>query len=403
MQLVVQKYGGTSVATTERLVEVARRIADTKEDGFRVVVVVSAMGVTTDELLELARQISPSPPARELDMLLTAGERISMALLSMALHERGHAAISFTGSQSGIITDTHHADARILEVRATRIEQALEAGHIVIVAGFQGVSRQREVTTLGRGGSDTTAVALAAVMGAVRCDICTDVDGVYSADPRLVPRARKLESLSYDETLELASHGARVLHPRSVEVARRFEVPLHVRSSFSPAKGTVIGPVERIETAVICGIASDEEVATLWLTCVPPRASASLLERLGEQGIPTRVVVQAPHSGGGCDLVCLLHRRDASRAREALEPLLASLDDVGLHEENDVAALTVVGQGIQSHPGTVGRILEALAEESVPLHLVSSSAASLTCVVPRADAARASRALHTRLGLDAPE
>ena len=401
VRLLVQKFGGTSVATTERIVQVARRIADARGEGYQVLVVVSAMGHTTDELLELARQISPRPPARELDMLLTAGERISMALVCMALHEQGLAAISFTGSQSGIITDTHHADARILEVRATRIEQALNEGRIVIVAGFQGVSPLREVTTLGRGGSDTTAVALAAVLGAERCDICTDVEGVYSADPRLVPRAAKLEALGYDEMLELAANGARVLHPRCVEIARRFAVPLSVRSSFSTSKGTVIASVEKIETAVIRGIACDEEVATLTLAGIPPGEAAGVLEFLGQEAVATRFVVQTPHESR-CDLVCLLQRDDALRAAELLSPRLARLGSGKLVQAHDVAAITVVGQGIQSQPGTVGRILGALERAGVSVRMVSSSAISLTCVVGRAEATRGMRSLHTELGLDAP-
>jgi aspartate kinase len=400
VQLLVQKYGGTSLATTDRIVQVARRIVDAKREGYSVLVVVSAMGLTTDELLSLASQITEQPPARELDMLLTAGERISMALLSMALHAHGHAAVSYTGSQSGIITDTHHADARILDVRAARIEEALADGRIVIVAGFQGVSSEREVTTLGRGGSDTTAVALAAALGAVRCDICTDVDGVYSADPRRVPRARQLPALSYDETMELAAHGARVLHPRCVEIARRFGVPLHVRSSFTSAKGTVIGAMEKVETAVIRGVTCDEDVATIRMAAIPIAASASLLEILGKEEVATRVVVQ---SGGPdrCDVVCLLQRQDAVQATDLLR---AHVESVGgtLRHDPDVAAVTVVGQGIQSHPGTVARVLATLTRSSVPVHLVSSSAIALTCVVSRAQATTAVRALHAQLVLDAP-
>ncbi len=400
MRLLVQKYGGTSLATTERIVQVAQRIARSHEDGVQVLVVVSAMGGTTDELLALASRISARPPARELDMLLTVGERVSMALLSMALHELGHAAVSYTGSQSGIITDTHHADARILEVRATRLEESLSQGRIVIVAGFQGVSAEREVTTLGRGGSDTTAVALAAALGAKRCEICTDVEGVCSADPRRVPRARVLSALGYDEMLELAAHGAQVLHPRCVEIARRFNVPLVVRSSFEDSKGTVIGAMERIETAVIRGIACDEDVATLTLGDVRPQDAATLLAALGDADIATRLVVQTTHASDA-QVVCLLRRGDAERALGVLRahPQLGRRDRV--EAQDDVAALSVVGQGIQSHPGTVARVLGALRAHEVPVRLVSSSAISLTCVVARAQANDALRALHTELGLDA--
>ena len=397
----MQKYGGTSVATTDRIVQVARRVVEARNEGYRTLVVVSAMGDTTDDLLHLAQAITPRPAGRELDMLLTAGERISMALLSMALQEQGHAAVSYTGSQSGIITDTHHADARILEVRAHRIQQALEDDRVVIVAGFQGVSPEREITTLGRGGSDTTAVALAAVLGAERCDICTDVDGVYTADPRPVPRARKLDQIDYDEMVELAANGAHVLHPRCVEIARRFRVPLVVRSSFTTAKGTVITSMEKIETAVIRGIACDEDVAALTLANLPASAATSILDVLGEHAIATRFVVQVPRAERR-DVVCLLARADAGRATEVLAARIAPHAGAALLPAGDVAAITVVGQGIQSQPGTVARILGALQREDVPVHFVSSSAISLSCVVARADATRAMRALHTALGLDTP-
>jgi aspartate kinase len=389
VQLLVQKYGGTSVANTDRILEVARRIAEAKAAGYRLVVVVSAMGDTTDELLALARRITPKPSPREVDMLLTAGERISMALLSMALDSLGHSAVSFTGSQSGIITDGQHADAKILDVRGTRIREALEQGRIVIVAGFQGVSPEREITTLGRGGSDTTAVALAAALGAVRCEIYTDVDGVYTADPRLVPEASKLDALSYDEMLELASSGARVLHSRCVEVARRFSVPLHVLSSFTRAPGTVIQAMERIESAVVRGIACDEDVATLGITGLRPQldVGARLLGALGVHGIRTLLVVQSP-------------RGDVPAAQEALRPLLETLGGGELRSDDGVAAIAIVGHAVQSHPGTVGRVLEVLASESVQVRLISSSAITITCVVPRQDATRAMRILHERLGLD---
>jgi aspartate kinase len=400
MRLLVQKYGGTSLATTERITKVARRIARSKDEGNQVLVVVSAMGGTTDELVALASRISAAPPARELDMLLTAGERVSMALLSMALHELGHAAVSYTGSQSGIITDTHHADARILEVRAARLEEALAQGRIVIVAGFQGVSAEREVTTLGRGGSDTTAVALAAALSAERCEICSDVDGVCSADPRRVPGATKLHEITYDEMLELATHGAQVLHPRCVEIARRFGVALEVRSSFTNTRGTVIRAMERIETTLIRGITCDEDVATITLRDLAPRASGALLAALGDDDIATHLVVQTPHEST-CDVVCLLRRGDVARASDVLESLVQGSGRVELDE--DVAALSIVGQGIQSHPGTVARVLGALRDAGVHVRLVSSSAISLTCIVPRSDADHALQTLHTQLGLDAPE
>jgi aspartate kinase len=397
MKPLVQKYGGTSVATTARIEAVAARIVAAQSAGHPMVVVVSAMGDTTDELLALARQITAAPPARELDMLLTAGERISMALLSIALQARGRPAISFTGSQSGIITDSRHADAKILDVRGDRIRAALAEGRIVIVAGFQGVSAEREVTTLGRGGSDTTAVALAAALGASHCEIYTDVDGVYTADPRVVPQAVKLDRIDYDAMLELASHGARVLHPRSVEVARRFGVPVHVRSSFNDSPGTVVEPMERIETDIVRGIACDAEVATLEVTGLAPgtEGAASLLAALGEAGVRTLLVLRAPASGGG-ELAILLQEADLPRAESALLARLATTGGA-LRTDAHVAAVSVVGHAIHSHPGTTARILAALA--GVRVEWISSSAICVTAVVPRAAAQRAMQLLHEKLGL----
>jgi len=398
MKPLVQKYGGTSVASTERIEAVADRIVAAQIAGHPMVVVVSAMGDTTDDLLALARRITAEPPARELDMLLTAGERISMSLLSIALQARGRPAISFTGSQSGIITDGRHADAKILDVRGDRIRAALAAGRIVIVAGFQGVSAEREVTTLGRGGSDTTAVALAAALEAERCEIYTDVDGVYTADPRVVPQAVKLARIDYDAMLELASHGARVLHPRSVEVARRFGVPLHVRSSFNDSPGTVVEPMERIETDVVRGIACDAEVATLVVSGLPagPGGAAEILAAVGRAGIRTLLLLQAPAPSGG-ELAILLQEADLERAEAALRPLLA-LPGTQVRTDAQVAAVSVVGHAIHSHPGTAGLILSAL--EGVRVEWISGSAICVTCVVPRAEAHRAMAQLHARLGLE---
>ncbi len=397
VKTLVQKYGGTSVATTERIQAVAARIAGARDQGLRVVVVVSAMGDTTDDLLALAREIAPVPPPRELDMLLTAGERISMALLSIALQARDCAAISFTGSQSGIITDNRHADAKILDVRCDRIRAALDSERVVIVAGFQGVSAEREITTLGRGGSDTTAVALAAALGAERCEIYTDVDGVYSADPRLVPQAVKIERLDYDEMLELASRGARVLHPRSVEVARRFGVPVHVRSSYNYSSGTVVQAMERIEPESVRGIASDEDVTAFTIDGLPaPGADgALLLSALGAAGIRTALVVHAHDAPAWTTIVA---RDDAARADGILRPFAAERG-ARLRQDDDIALLTAVGHAVHSHPGTVGRVLEALAAGGVTVRLVASSALSVTCVVPRSEVRRAAALLHDKLGL----
>lgn len=395
----MQKYGGTSVGSVERIQAVAARIGAARASGQALVVVVSAMADTTDDLLTLARRIHPDPPVRELDMLLTAGERISMALVSMALDAQGLDAVSFTGSQSGIITDDRHADAKIHAVKGDRIRDSLAAGRIVIVAGFQGVSPRREITTLGRGGSDTTAVALAAALGAEQCEIYTDVEGVYSADPRIVPHAVRLEALSYDEMLELASHGARVLHPRSVEVARRFHVPLHVRSSFTSASGTVVQDMEPIETGTVRGIACDEDVALLVLSGLPQAdAGVHLLGGLGDAGIRTLLVVQSAGLAR-TEVAWLLQKSDLQRAESVVRSRIGTWDGASCRAEADVAAITAVGHAIHSHPGTTGRILRVLADTGVRLLLVSSAATSLTCLVPRAMARDAVRALHDELGL----
>jgi aspartate kinase len=394
----VQKYGGTSVATPERLQAVAERIAATRRDGHALVVVVSAMGTTTDDLLALARRLHPAPPPRELDMLLTAGERIAMALLSIALHARNVAAVSFTGSQSGILTDDRHSDAKILAVKGDRIRAGLDAGRVVIVAGFQGVSAGREITTLGRGGSDTTAVALAAALEAEVCEIYTDVDGVYSADPNAVATAIKIEHLDYDEMLELAARGARVLHPRSVEVARRFAVPVHVRSSFKSDAGTVVSNMERIESESVRGVAADTEVTTLVATHLPAPAddTRALLGALGGAGIRTVLVLRA---GAGAHLCVVVPNDDRDVALAAWQRT-AVAQGVEWREERDVALVSAVGHAVHSHPGTVARVLDALAEAGITVRAVASSALSVTCVIERDQARAALVALHARLGLE---
>jgi len=396
--LLVQKYGGTSVATPERLEAVAERIARARHDGHALVVVVSAMGDTTDDLLLLARRLHPAPPPRELDMLLTAGERISMALLSIALHARGVPAVSFTGSQSGILTDDRHSDAKILAVRGDRIRAGLDAGRVVIVAGFQGVSAAREITTLGRGGSDTTAVALAAALGAETCEIYTDVDGVYTADPRTVAGATKIARLDYDEMLELAARGARVLHPRSVEVARRFAVPVHVRSSFKPDAGTVVIGMERIESESVRGIAADEDVMIVWATGLAPPAedARALLAALGDAGVRTLLVVGA---GAGAGLAVVVPRSDRARAVTAWAAVAAARA-ITWREDEGVALVSAVGHAVHSHPGTVARVLDALLQAGIDVQAIASSAISVTCVVERAALERAVATLHEKMGLE---
>jgi aspartate kinase len=402
MGLMVQKYGGTSVGSPERIQHVADRIVRTRRAGADLVVVVSAMGDSTDDLVELARQVSKEDHPREMDMLLTAGERISMALVSMAVNDRGQEAVSFTGSQSGIVTDTSHTRAKIVEIRADRIREELAKGRVVIVAGFQGVSREREVTTLGRGGSDTTAVALAAALGADECEIYTDVDGVYTADPRVVPAARKLASVSYDEMLELASLGAKVLHNRSVEIARRFDVPVHVRSSFNWNEGTRIRKGQQMEQVVIRGIAHDRDVAKIALLGVPdrPGVAAEIFKAVGGHGVNVRMIVQASAEGGRNDVTFAVGTHDVKTVLPIVETLRQTLGARAFVYDPDVAILSVVGEGLATSPGTAGAVFDALAKAGVNIQLISTSSITVTCMVRQEDVERAVRSLHEALRLD---
>jgi aspartate kinase len=400
--LLVQKYGGTSVGTPERIHHVAERIVRTRRAGTELIVVVSAMADTTDDLLELAGKVSSNSHPRELDMLLTSGERISMALVAMAVNDRGQEAVSFTGSQSGIVTDTSHTRAKILEVKADRIREELKRGRVVIVAGFQGVSRDREVTTLGRGGSDTTAVALAAALGAEACEIYTDVDGVYTADPRIVPNARKLAELSYDEMLELASLGAKVLHNRSVEIARRFQVPIHVRSSFNWNEGSRIRKGDLMEEVVIRGIAYDADVAKIALLGVPdrPGVAAEIFREVGGHGVNVRMIVQASGSDSKNDVTFAVGSHDVRTVLPIVEEVRKRLGARAFVYDPDVAILSVVGEGLATSAGTAGEVFAALAEAKVNIEIISTSSITITCIVRKTDAERAVRSLHDALRLE---
>lgn len=380
----------------------ADRIVKTRRAGTDLVVVVSAMGDTTDDLLGLAHKVSDKSHPREMDMLLTAGERISMALVSMAVNDRGQEAVSFTGSQSGIVTDTSHTRAKILEVKGDRIREELVRGRVVIVAGFQGVSRDREVTTLGRGGSDTTAVALAAALRAEACEIYTDVDGVFTADPRIVPDARKLDGLTYDEMLELASLGAKVLHPRSVEIARRFRVPVHVRSSFHDGNGTFIGKGGSMEQVVIRGIAHDPDVAKIALLGVPdrPGVAAEIFRAIGGQGVNVRMIVQASGADGKNDVTFAVGSHEVRGVLPLVEDLRKRMGARAFVYDPDVAILSVVGEGLATSPGTAGEVFAALAAEKVNIDIISTSSITITCIVRKEDLDRAVKALHAALKLE---
>lgn len=396
MPLVVQKYGGTSVASPERISAVADRIVATRTAGNDVVVVVSAMGHTTDELIALARAINPHPPAREMDMLLTAGERISMALTAMAIHARGVEAVSFTGSQAGILTDAAHGSAKIQEIRGTRVRDSLAAGKVVIVAGFQGVDPEsKEITTLGRGGSDATAVALAAALGADVCEIYTDVDGVYTADPRIVPEARKLEAISFEEMLELSAAGAGVLMTRSVEFGRRFSVPIHVRSSFNDSPGTWVKETT-MEQAIISGIAHDTSEAKVTVRGVPdrPGIAASLFEPLAEKGVNIDMIVQNVSQAGLTDISFTVPKAAVDDAREVAEKIAAEVGAAGVEVDADVAKVSLVGAGMKSHPGVAARVFRSLAAAGINIEMISTSTIRISCVVRGVDVERAVRALH---------
>ncbi|MDX8051505.1 aspartate kinase [Lentzea sp. BCCO 10_0798] len=411
MALVVQKYGGSSVGSAERIKRVAERIVATKKAGNDVVVVVSAMGDTTDELLDLARQVSPVPPARELDMLLTSGERISMSLLAMAINSLGAEARSYTGSQAGVITTSVHGKARIIDVTPSRIQDATSEGAIAIVAGFQGVSQDsKEITTLGRGGSDTTAVALAAATQADVCEIYTDVDGVYTADPRIVPNAKKLDTITYEEMLEMAACGAKVLMLRCVEYARRYNVPVHVRSSFSNKTGTIVsGSVEdlHVEQAMITGVAHDRSEAKITVTAVPdhPGIAAKIFRVVAQAELDIDMVVQnvSQAASGRTDITFTLAKVDGPRAVAALEKARGEIGfDQVLYDEH-VGKVSLIGAGMRSHPGVTATFCEALATAGVNIDIISTSEIRISVICRDTQLDDAVRALHDAFDLGTDE
>jgi aspartate kinase len=360
------------------------------------------MGSTTDDLIALADQVNPTPPAREMDMLLTAGERISMALLAMAIHSQGLEAVSFTGSQAGILTSEEHGEAKIEEIRGFRVQESLDEGKVVIVAGFQGVSpRTKEVTTLGRGGSDASAVALAAAFGADVCEICTDVDGVFTADPRIVPNARKLDEISTEEMLELAAAGAGVLMARSVEFGRRFNIPIHVRSSFHDAQGTWVKE-KTMEEAIISGIAHDISEAKVTVHGVPdrPGIAATLFEPMAKADINVDTIVQNVSSDGSTDISFTVPRAMSAIALEVSEQLAAEIGAAGVDIDTDIAKVSLVGAGMKSSPGIAAKMFRVLADEGVNIQMISTSTIRVSIIIPAGDMERAARSLHTAFGLD---
>ncbi|MDQ0642432.1 aspartate kinase [Microbacterium murale] len=415
MALIVQKYGGSSVADAESIKRVAKRIVDTRRAGHDVVVAVSAMGDTTDELLDLANEVAPIPAPRELDMLLSSGERISMALLAMAIHSMGFEARSFTGSQAGMITDDHHGSARIVDVTPVRLREALDEGAIVIVAGFQGFNRDtRDITTLGRGGSDTTAVALASALNADVCEIYSDVDGIYTADPRVIPRAQKLDHVSSEEMLELAANGAKVLYIRAVEFARRHGVLIHARSTFSSSEGTYVlgegmkNPREAegaaMEEPIVAGVATEMGQAKITVVGVPdvPGKAAEIFKIVAKSGANVDMIVQnvSVAATGRADISFTLPKGDAS---SALKALAAEQSDVGfdsLIHDDQIGKLSVVGAGMRVHSGVSATLFEALSTAGINIEMISTSEIRISVVLRGSDLADAARIVHTAYGLD---
>jgi aspartate kinase len=400
--LIVQKFGGTSVADADRIREVAKHIAWTREQGDDVVVVVSAMGKTTDELIRMADDVSSVTPGRELDMLLTAGERITMSLLCMALAELGVEAASFTGSQAGIITDTTHTKAKIVDVRADRLTEALAGGVVPVVAGFQGVSTTRDITTLGRGGSDTTAVALAAALAADRCEIYTDVSGVFTADPRVVPSARRLQRVSFDEMLEIASTGGRVLALRSVEFARNHHVPVHVRSSFTWEPGTWVSEEDpSMEQPIVSAVTSDVSQAKVTITAVPdrPGVAAVVFRALADSSVNVDMIVQNTSREGMTDISFTVGRAELGAARGVAESLATEVGAREVFVDEGIAQVSIVGAGMKTHPGVTAQMFETLAKENINIEMISTSPIRISCVVRSTSVDDAVRALHEAFGL----
>jgi aspartate kinase len=405
--LLVQKFGGTSVADPDRIRAVADHVARTRRAGDDVVVVVSAMGKSTDDLLRLAHDVADVPEGRELDMLLTAGERISMALVCMAVENLGVPAVSFTGSQAGIVTDAEHGRAKIIEVRGDRIREALGAGKVAIVAGFQGVSTSREITTMGRGASDLTAVALAATLGADVCEIYTDVEGVYTADPRVVPEAHKLARVSFDEMLEMAATGGRVLALRSVEFARNHRVRVHVRSSFTWAPGTWVTDEEdptmtSMEQAIISGVTHDVSEAKVTIEQVPdrPGVAATWFRALADAGVNVDMIVQNVSTAGHTDISFTVPRADLSRAENCMDKIVVETEAKGYRTDARIGRISLIGAGMRTHPGVAAQMFEVLASEGINIEMISTSTIRVSCVVAEDDVERGVRSLHTAFGLD---
>jgi aspartate kinase len=401
-KLVVQKYGGTSVGTIDRIKNIAQRIIDTKENGYKVLVVVSAMGKTTDELLDKAKAINREPSSRELDMLLSTGEQISISLLAMAIQALNHDVISLTGSQCGIMTDNHHKRAKISEIKTERIEKELLQNKIVIAAGFQGINESYDITTLGRGGSDTSAVAIAAALKAERCEIYTDVDGVYTSDPRVVKKARLMDKISYDEMLELAHLGAKVLHPRSVELARKFNIPLVVKSSFNNSKGTEIVEVNKLEKVLVRGITLDENIAKIVVMEVPdyPGIAYKLFSELASKNIHVDMIIQSVNHESVNDISFTVNKDDIESAVKISEEIGQSMKAKKVVHSTSVVKLSVVGTGIAGSAEVASKFFGTLYKLGINIQMISTSEIKISCLVDKDKAIEALQSLHKEFELD---
>jgi aspartate kinase len=401
-KLIVQKFGGSSVANVERIQNVAKRVSEYKKKGHNIVVVVSALGDTTDELIGLADKINSNPSEREMDMLLSTGEQISVALLAMAIHKLGFEAISFTGTQVGIITDSAHTRARIIKINTERIKQALDAGNIVIVAGFQGVNMNQDITTLGRGGSDLTAVALAKELKADECEIYTDVKGIYTTDPRIEPKAKKIKAITYDEMLEMASLGAQVMQARSIEVAKKFNVPIHVRSSIENDPGTmIIKEVKDMEEVVVSAVTLNKGESKITICNVPdrPGIAAKIFNELADKGVSVDMIVQNVSHLRQTDISFTVNKTEAQKALKIIRKTASIVKAGEILEDGDIARISIVGVGMKSHPGVAGKMFEILAKNKVNIEMISTSDISISCIVEKKFAETAVRALHDKFGL----
>lgn len=401
--MIVQKYGGTSVGTAQRIKRVSRRIAETVRSGQQVVAVVSAMGHTTDRLIALARQVNADPPARELDMLVANGETITAPLVAMCLQSLGVPAVSLSGPQAGIRTSRHHSRARIKDIKPERILEALEHGQVPVVAGFQGATEDADIATLGRGGSDTTAVALAAALGAEACEILTDVDGILTADPRVVPEARLLRHIAYEEILELAAVGAKIMHPRAIEIGELYAVPIHVRSSFTGCAGTmIVAELPMEDRKRVRGVAHETEIAKITVLDVPdkPGVAAAIFDPLSEHGLSVDVIVQNVSSHGKTDLTFTVAESDLRHALELVQKVCRDIGAQGVSQAAGLAKVSIVGTGMLGTPGVAARMFRTLAEERINIEMISTSEIRITCLIERAEVERAVRALHAAYELD---